>query len=139
MEPKRLIPYSVHLPEDVYKKLKEAAGSRKASALVRDAIDFDALSGHLGITCIDQQITFRLQRCELGGRNGVFQNKKAIFMELSEMFSGNDAGDGNGLEGGACSGSYRCVHVLHRTGFCLASSHGGAVNLSYFVLPCGKS
>lgn len=35
---KRLIPYSVHLPEDVYKKLKEAAGNRKASALVRDAI-----------------------------------------------------------------------------------------------------
>jgi len=38
MEPKRLIPYSVHLPEDVYLKLKEAAGNRKASALVRDAI-----------------------------------------------------------------------------------------------------
>jgi superfamily II helicase len=38
MEPKRLIPYSVHLPEDVHKKLKEAAGNRKASALVRDAI-----------------------------------------------------------------------------------------------------
>lgn len=38
MEPKRLIPYSVHLPEPVYKKLKDAAGNRKASALVRDAI-----------------------------------------------------------------------------------------------------
>jgi hypothetical protein len=38
METKRLIPYSVHLPEDVYLKLKEAAGNRKASALVRDAI-----------------------------------------------------------------------------------------------------
>jgi hypothetical protein len=38
MEAKRLIPYSVHLPEDVYVKLKEAAGQRKASALVRDAI-----------------------------------------------------------------------------------------------------
>lgn len=38
MEPKRLIPYSVHLPEEVYKKLKAAAGERKASALVRDAI-----------------------------------------------------------------------------------------------------
>lgn len=35
---KRLIPYSVHLPEEVYKKLKAAAGERKASALVRDAI-----------------------------------------------------------------------------------------------------
>ena len=38
MESKRLIPYSVHLPEDIYKKLKEAAGNRKASAMVRDAI-----------------------------------------------------------------------------------------------------
>jgi hypothetical protein len=38
MDTKRLIPYSVHLPSDVYKKLKEAAGERKASSLVRDAI-----------------------------------------------------------------------------------------------------
>lgn len=38
MDAKRLIPYSVHLPEDIYKKLKAAAGERKASALVRDAI-----------------------------------------------------------------------------------------------------
>jgi len=38
MENKRLIPYSVHLPEEIYKKLKAAAGERKASALVRDAI-----------------------------------------------------------------------------------------------------
>lgn len=38
MEPTRMIPYSVHLPEEVHKKLKEAAGHRKASALVRDAI-----------------------------------------------------------------------------------------------------
>lgn len=35
---KRLIPYSVHLPEEIYKQLKAAAGERKASALVRDAI-----------------------------------------------------------------------------------------------------
>ena len=38
MEARRLIPYSVHLPEHIYKKLKVAAGDRKASALVRDAI-----------------------------------------------------------------------------------------------------
>ena len=38
MATKRLIPYSVHLPEDIYEKLKKAAGDRKASALVRDAI-----------------------------------------------------------------------------------------------------
>ena len=35
---KRLIPYSVHLREDIYNKLKEAAKGRKATALVRDAI-----------------------------------------------------------------------------------------------------
>lgn len=35
---KRLIPYSVHLREDIYTKLKEAAGNRKASGIVRDAI-----------------------------------------------------------------------------------------------------
>ena len=35
---KKLIPYSVHLPEDVYYKLKAAAKERKASAIVRDAI-----------------------------------------------------------------------------------------------------
>ena len=38
METKRLVPYSVHLREDIYLKLKEAAGQRKAAALVRDAI-----------------------------------------------------------------------------------------------------
>ena len=38
METKRLIPYSVHLPENIHAKLKEAAGNRKASGLVRDAI-----------------------------------------------------------------------------------------------------
>lgn len=35
---KKLIPYSVYLPEEHYKKLKEAAKSRKASELIRDAI-----------------------------------------------------------------------------------------------------
>lgn len=35
---KRLIPYSVHLPEDVFHLIKEAAGERKASSLVREAI-----------------------------------------------------------------------------------------------------
>ena len=38
METKRLIPYSVHLREDIYNKLKAAAKDRKATALVRDAI-----------------------------------------------------------------------------------------------------
>jgi hypothetical protein len=38
METKRLIPYSVHLREDIYHQLKDAAKGRKASGLVRDAI-----------------------------------------------------------------------------------------------------
>jgi hypothetical protein len=38
MEDNRLVPYSVHLKKDIYDKLKLAAGQRKASALVRDAI-----------------------------------------------------------------------------------------------------
>ena len=47
METKRLIPYSVHLPEPIYKKLKAAAGERKASSLVRDAITMIVEGGPL--------------------------------------------------------------------------------------------
>lgn len=36
--PKRMIPYAVHLPEDIYNKMKEAAKERRASSVVRDAI-----------------------------------------------------------------------------------------------------
>ena len=36
--PKRMIPYAVHLPEDIYNKMKEAAKERRASSIVRDAI-----------------------------------------------------------------------------------------------------
>lgn len=38
MATKRLIPYSVHLPEEIFQQLKEAAQNRKASSVVRDAI-----------------------------------------------------------------------------------------------------
>jgi predicted DNA-binding protein len=38
METKKLVPYSVYLPVEQYTKLKELAKSRKASALIRDAI-----------------------------------------------------------------------------------------------------
>ena len=38
MEDKKLIPYSVYLPIEQHKKLKELAKNRKASALIRDAI-----------------------------------------------------------------------------------------------------
>lgn len=38
MAEKKLIPYSVYLPKDYHDKLKEVAKDRKASALIRDAI-----------------------------------------------------------------------------------------------------
>jgi len=38
METKRLVPYSVHLREDIYNALKDAAKDRKATSMVRDAI-----------------------------------------------------------------------------------------------------
>lgn len=38
MAAKRLIPYSVHLPEEIFNQIKEAAQDRKASSVVRDAI-----------------------------------------------------------------------------------------------------
>lgn len=38
METKKLVPYSVYLPVEHYKKLKAAAKNRKASELIRDAV-----------------------------------------------------------------------------------------------------
>jgi hypothetical protein len=38
MEKKNLIPYSVYLPVEHYKKLKAAAKKRKASELMREAV-----------------------------------------------------------------------------------------------------
>lgn len=35
---KKLIPYSVHLPENIFNAIKQAAGDRKAASLVREAI-----------------------------------------------------------------------------------------------------
>ena len=38
MESKKLLPYSVYIPQEYYLKLKAAAKERKASVLIRDAI-----------------------------------------------------------------------------------------------------
>lgn len=38
METKNLIPYSVYLPRQYHDKLKEMAKTRRASAMIRDAI-----------------------------------------------------------------------------------------------------
>jgi predicted transcriptional regulator len=45
METKKLIPYSVYIPDELYKKLKKLAKERKASVLIRDAIAM-ALDGN---------------------------------------------------------------------------------------------
>ncbi|MEY4263443.1 MAG: hypothetical protein RL373_11 [Pseudomonadota bacterium] len=39
MESRKLIPYSVFLPEDQHAKIKELAKTRKASGMIRDAVD----------------------------------------------------------------------------------------------------
>jgi predicted transcriptional regulator len=36
----KLIPYSIHLRPDIHAKLKEVAGKRKASELIRNAITY---------------------------------------------------------------------------------------------------
>jgi hypothetical protein len=49
MDTKKLIPYSVYIPENLYKKLKLLAKERKASVLIRDAISM-ALDGNDAFT-----------------------------------------------------------------------------------------
>lgn len=39
MESRKLIPYSVFLPEDQHAQIKKLAKTRKASGLIRDAVD----------------------------------------------------------------------------------------------------
>jgi hypothetical protein len=39
MESRKLIPYSVFLPEDQHTQIKKLAKTRKASGLIRDAVD----------------------------------------------------------------------------------------------------
>ena len=47
MEPKKLVPYSVYLSQEHHKKLKAAAKNRKASSLIRDAIEMFLSDGDL--------------------------------------------------------------------------------------------
>jgi predicted transcriptional regulator len=49
MDTKKLIPYSVYIPDDLYQKLKLLAKERKASVLIRDAISM-ALDGNDAFT-----------------------------------------------------------------------------------------
>lgn len=45
METRKLIPYSVYIPKELYAKLKDLAKERKASVIIRDAIAM-ALEGN---------------------------------------------------------------------------------------------
>ena len=45
MEPDKLIPYSFYIPSDLHKKLKELARDRKASELIRNAVQM-LIDGH---------------------------------------------------------------------------------------------
>lgn len=45
MDTRKLIPYSVYLPEELHKKLKDLAKDRKASELIRNAIQM-IIDGH---------------------------------------------------------------------------------------------
>jgi predicted transcriptional regulator len=45
METKKLVPYSVYIPQDIYLKLKALAKERRASVIIRDAITM-ALDGN---------------------------------------------------------------------------------------------
>lgn len=38
MEERKMIPYSLYLPEDIYLQVKELAKERKAAPLIRDAV-----------------------------------------------------------------------------------------------------
>lgn len=88
METKRLIPYSVHLREDIYKKLKEAAKDRKATAMVRDAITMivegdDAFnSGYKKALRDVADILRNDEWCKIVGVNGVtFSHRLAKYVE----------------------------------------------------------
>jgi hypothetical protein len=80
MESKKLIPYSVYIPEEYYIKLKEAAKERKASALIRDAI----------MMIVDGQDTFIT-----GYNRGITDAAKVIYLcEEAQMIAvkGKDLG-----------------------------------------------
>jgi hypothetical protein len=58
MVPKKLVPYSVYISVEQYKKLKVAAKNRQASSLIRNAIDMiidgnDAFTSGYNQACKD--------------------------------------------------------------------------------------
>ena len=82
---KRLIPYSVYLPEDLHAKLKKVAEHRQASALVRDAITM-ALEGtdamNAGYKKGILECTKIIKNDELLNRTGMAKPLEKQFKEL---------------------------------------------------------
>ena len=67
-------------------------GQEKASALVRDTVDFDALFGHLYVADLNQSIAFCLQGSQLRRWDDARENEKTIVSEPPMMVSGDHAG-----------------------------------------------
>jgi hypothetical protein len=80
MESKKLVPYSVYIPQEYYLKLKAAAKERRASVLIRDAI----------MMLCDNQDSYKL-----GYNRGVADAAKVVYdCEEAQMIAvkGKDLG-----------------------------------------------
>jgi hypothetical protein len=80
MDSKKLVPYSVYIPQEYYLKLKAAAKERRASVLIRDAI----------MMLCDNQDSYKL-----GYNRGVADAAKVVYdCEEAQMIAvkGKDLG-----------------------------------------------
>ena len=80
MDSKKLVPYSVYIPQEYYLKLKAAAKERRASVLIRDAI----------MMICDNQDSYKL-----GYNRGVSDAAKVVYdCEEAQMIAvkGKDLG-----------------------------------------------
>jgi hypothetical protein len=80
MDSKKLVPYSVYIPQEYYLKLKAAAKERRASVLIRDAI----------MMICDNQDSYKL-----GYNRGVADAAKVVYdCEEAQMIAvkGKDLG-----------------------------------------------
>jgi metal-responsive CopG/Arc/MetJ family transcriptional regulator len=74
MEAKKLVPYSVYIPDGLYKKLKALAKERKASVLIRDAIAM-AIDGN-------DAYTSGYNKAIKDAANVVYENKEAQMIAI---------------------------------------------------------
>jgi hypothetical protein len=74
MDSKKLIPYSVYIPNDLYLKLKALAKERRASVIIRDAISM-ALDGN-------DAYTSGYNKALKDAANIVYDNKEAQMIAI---------------------------------------------------------